>query len=174
MAVNLSVIQFNDPRITDKIKQICTETGMDPSLLELEITESIAITEPRHTIIRLNDLKNLGASIAIDDFGTEYSSLNRLKSLPVDRIKIDMQFVQSIEESEKDRAITEVIITLAKSLGLQVLAEGVETVTQLEFLVERECNDAQGYYYYKPMSPEGIEEIFEKCLQGIKHGPEDI
>ncbi len=102
----------------------------------------------------------MGLSISIDDFGTEYSSLSRLKSLPIDRIKIDMQFIQGIEGNEKDQAITKVIINLAKSLGLEVLAEGVETVPQLEFLNQKMCDEVQGYYYYKPMPAEEIEDLF--------------
>ncbi len=159
MAVNLSIIQFNNSRIVDNVKNILKETGLNPEYLELEITESIAMRETGHIISVLNKFKELGVSISIDDFGTEYSSLNRLKMLPVDRIKIDMQFVQGIEGSEKDQAITDIIINLGKSLGLEVLAEGVETEPQLEFLNRKMCDDVQGYFFYKPMPAKEIEEI---------------
>ena len=159
VSVNLSVVQLNDPRIVDRVKSVFRETGLKPQYLELEITENIAIKDISHTISTFNRLKDLGVSIAIDDFGTEYSSLSRLKNLPVDRIKIDMHFVQSIESSEKDRAITEVIINLAKSLGMEVLAEGVETAFQVEFLNQKQCHAAQGYYYYRPMPAAAIEGI---------------
>lgn len=159
MAVNLSAIQFINPKITNVIEGILNETGLDPKYIELEITESIAIKEASHVLDIFNKLKKIGVSIAIDDFGTEYSSLSRLKMLPLDRIKIDMQFVQGIEDNEKDKAITMVIITLAKSLGLNVLAEGVETELQLEFLRQKMCDAVQGYFYYKPMPAERLENI---------------
>lgn len=162
VAVNLSVIQLNNPFFVERLDQMLKETGLDPRYLELEITESIATREADHIIDTLNRLKKLGVTISIDDFGTEYSSLNRLKVLPIDRIKIDMQFVQGIENSEKDRAITKVVINLAQSLGLKVLAEGVETESQLNFLNQRMCDEVQGYYYYKPMPGEEIEKLFEE------------
>ncbi len=161
MAVNLSIIQFNNPHMVSSIDRILKETGLSPEYLELEITESIAIKETTDTVSILNNLKELGVTISIDDFGTEYSSLNRLKMLPIDRIKIDMQFVQGIESSEKDQAITKIIINLAKSLGLEVLAEGVETKPQLEFLNQKMCDDVQGYYFYKPMPSENIADLLK-------------
>lgn len=159
MAVNLSIVQFNNPRIVDIISNALNATGLDPKYLELEITESIAIGESSDTIDILNNLKHLGVTVSIDDFGTEYSSLNRLKILPIDRIKIDMQFIQALELSEKDQAITNIIINLAKSLGLKVIAEGVETKNQLEFLYEKSCDEVQGFFYYKPLPAMEIESI---------------
>lgn len=159
MAVNLSVVQFNNANFAESLDAILKETGLDPKYLELEITESVATKEADRIGNLLNRLKQLGISISIDDFGTEYSSLNRLKILPIDRIKIDMQFIQGIDKSEKDRAITKVVINLAKSLGMDVLAEGVETATQLDFLNQGFCDDVQGYYYYKPMPAEEIEHL---------------
>ena len=132
--------------------------------MELEITESTAIKESICIGEVLAKLKNIGVTIAIDDFGTEYSSLSRLKMLPIDRIKIDMQFTQGIETNEKDRAITMIIINLAKSLGLNVIAEGVETEGQLDFLEHKLCDDVQCYYYYKPMPAEEIEEILTNMI----------
>jgi diguanylate cyclase (GGDEF)-like protein len=159
MAVNLSINQFKNSHLVDNVDHILKETGLSPEYLELEITENIAINEANYITDILNRLKKLGVSISIDDFGTEYSSLSRLKMLPLDRIKIDMQFVQSIEGSEKDQAITKVIINLAKSLGLEVLAEGVETAPQSEFLNRKMCDEVQGYYYYKPMPAKEIEKL---------------
>lgn len=159
IAVNLSAVQIINPKTIDNIENIIKETRIDPKYIELEITESIAIKETDYVLNVLNKLKKLGVSIAIDDFGTEYSSLTRLKVLPADRIKIDMQFVQGIESNEKDKAIIMVIINLAHKLGLSVLAEGVETKAQLDFLVQEKCDTAQGYYYYKPMSAEKMEEV---------------
>lgn len=161
ISVNLSVIQFNDPRIVDKIGEVLAKNGLAPQHLEVEITENMVIRDLDYTIEVLQRLKKLGVSIAIDDFGTEYSALGRLKLLPLDRIKIDMQFIQGIDHSQKDRAITEVMINLGKSLGLEVLAEGVETPTQLDFLRKKRCDDVQGFYYYKPMPAAEIETLLQ-------------
>lgn len=162
MAVNLSVEQFRNPNLVTIISNILKNTGLEPKYLELEITESIAHEEPSYIIKVLNELRALGVTIAIDDFGTEYSSLSRLKELPVDRIKIAMQFIHGITESKsKDRAIAKIIIQLAKSLELNVIAEGVETRAQVEFLRKYLCDEIQGFYYYKPMPAEEIEKILE-------------
>ncbi len=170
IAVNLSVIQFGNPNFVSNMDKLLKESGLDPKYLELEITESVATKEGTHIVGALNKLKQLGVSISIDDFGTEYSSLNRLKALPIDRIKIDMQFIQGIERSEKDQAITKIIINLAKSLGLEVLAEGVETMPQLEFLNQKMCDDVQGFYYYKPMPADEIEKLFHSFQGASKAG----
>ena len=160
VGVNLSAVQFNDPLIVKKIESVLKDTGIEPKYLDLEITESVAVKENSNVIEILNRLKELGVYISIDDFGTEYSSLSRLKLLPIDRIKIDMQFIHGIEGNEKDQAITKIIINLAKSLNLEVIAEGVETKGQMEFLNQKMCEEAQGYYYYyKPMPAEELEEI---------------
>ena len=157
MAVNLSVIQFRNPKLAGIIEAILRDTGLSPQDLELEITESAAIDVTGYIVNTLTSLKQLGVSISIDDFGTEYSSLNRLKDFPIDRLKIDMQFIRGLESSEKNQAITMIIINLAKNLGLRVIAEGVETETQLQFLKAKDCDEVQGYYFYKPMPPEEID-----------------
>lgn len=157
-----------NPHIANQVKDIIEVTGLNPKYLELEITESIAVKEISYALDTLNSLKELGITIAIDDFGTEYSSLNRLKQLPIDRIKIDMQFIQGIENSEKDKAITMVIINLAKSLNLSVMAEGVETQKQMEFLNQKMCDDVQGYYYYKPMPADEFTEVLKDIVLQLK------
>lgn len=162
MAVNLSSVQFTDENIVEKIKRALVETELDPKYLEIEITESIAINETGSLVEILNKLQKIGVSIAIDDFGTEYSSLSRLKNLPIDRIKVDMEFIRGIGKNQKDEAITVIIINLAKSLGLNVLAEGVETAPQLDFLNKKMCDYVQGYYYYKPMPAKELEDLLEK------------
>jgi len=169
VAVNLSIVQFNDPNFVDKVGQIVEEAGLDPQYLELEVTESIATKEAIHVVDALDRLKQLGISISIDDFGTGYSSLNRLKSLPIDRIKIDMQFIQGIRGSEKDQAITKAIINLAKNLRLEVLAEGVEVAPHLDFLNQNMCDEVQGYYFYEPMPAEEIEKLFYGYKLGLKN-----
>lgn len=166
IAVNLSLEQFRNPKLVNMVADTLSKTELDPRYLELEITESIAVEEADYIINMLHELKELGVTIAIDDFGTEYSSLSRLKALPVDRIKIAMQFVHGITEtSSKDKAIATIIIQLAKSLELSVIAEGAETRTQVEFLNQQQCDEIQGFYYYKPMSAEDLERILtEKML----------
>lgn len=166
MSVNLSLEQFRNPFLIRMITKTINKTGLDPKYLELEITESIAVEEGDSVIETLHKLKELGISIAIDDFGTKYSSLSRLKALPMDRIKIAMEFIHGItEEKSRDKVIAEIIIKLAKSLGLKVIAEGVETEAQVKFLAEQGCDEIQGYYYYKPMPKEEVEKLLK---DGIK------
>lgn len=162
IAVNLSVVQLRNPGLVAQVERIIKKTGIDPSMVELEITESTTTKEPDYIIRILNDLKKLGVSISIDDFGTEYSSLHRLKMLPVDRLKMDIQFVHGIDKSPKDQAISLVIINLAKNLDLKLVAEGVENSTQLDFLKKRMCDEVQGFYYYKPMPAPEIEKILRE------------
>ena len=164
VAVNLSVIQLRNPRLKEIVRDTLEATGLEPKWLELEITESVAMRESDYIVGLLSRLKALGVTLSIDDFGTEYSSLSRLKTLPVDRIKMDMQYVRGIDESEKDQAITKVIINLAKSLGLKVIAEGVETESQMNFLYHRMCDEVQGYYYYKPMPAEEAEQVLREDM----------
>lgn len=164
MAVNVSVHQLRNPNFVALIGDILEETGLNPKFLELEITESSAVNEEHYIIDVLNDLKKLGVSISIDDFGTKYSSLTRLKVLPIDRIKMDMQFVHGIEESDKDKAITKIIINIAQNLGIKVIAEGVETKKQLEFLTRRMCDEVQGFYYYRPMPVKEAEAVLKAAV----------
>lgn len=167
MAVNISVKQLRAPGIVEQITKVLAESGLKPEYLELEVTEGSAINEANNIVQVLNDLKKLGLTVSIDDFGTEYSSLNRLKDLPIDRLKIDMHFVHGIEKDEKDRAITKIIINLAKSLGLEIIAEGVETEKQVKFLSRKMCNEFQGYYFYQPMPAEEIEKILREASSEI-------
>jgi diguanylate cyclase (GGDEF)-like protein len=162
MAVNLSLGQFRNKTLVRDLASILQETGLDPSCLELEITESIAINEPENINKTLNELKELGISISIDDFGTQYSSLSRLKNLPIDRIKIDMHFIHGISVDSKQEGIIKAIMQLAKTLDLKVTAEGVETEQQLAFLQEILCDEIQGFYYYKPMPAAELESILKR------------
>lgn len=168
VAVNISVNQLRNPLFVEQLRAILSQYAVDPQYLELEVTESVAIADPSYIVPVLNSLKQLGVQISIDDFGTQYSSLSRLKQLPVDRIKIDMQFVQGIDKNEKDKAISKIIINLAKSLGMRVVAEGVETREQLDFLSQRMCDEVQGHYFYKPMPAAE----FEQTLCAGLHVPE--
>lgn len=162
IAVNLSVNQFQNTQIVEMITKILKETELNPNDLELEITENIIMKETEYIIESLKKLKQLGVKVAIDDFGTEYSSLNYIKQLPVDKIKIAMSFIWGININDKDEAIINVIIVLAKNLGLKVIAEGVETREQLDFLRDQMCDEVQGYYYYKPMPAKQIEALMSR------------
>lgn len=162
MAINISATQFRNPLIIIQMKKLLKETDLKPKYLELELTENIAINKSSYIVSVLNRLKKLGVYISIDDFGTEYSSLSRLKLLPIDQIKIDKQFIDGIAENEKDQAIVNTIIRLAKNLGLNVIAEGAETEEQIRFLKENLCDTVQGFYYYKPMSAVEMEKVLQK------------
>ncbi len=165
MAVNISVQQLESRSFVQQVADILGQTGLAPEYLELEVTESVTNSGAVDMVELLTSLKALGVSISIDDFGTEYSSLERLKLLPIDRIKIDMQFVQGIEKSDKDKAIAQVIINLAKNLNMRVIAEGVETAEQLAFLNGKLCDEVQGFYYFKPMPAQAVEAIFRDTSQ---------
>ena len=175
IAVNLSIVQFQNPEIVNEIQGILAEADLPPQYLELEITESIAMRDTSFIIKVLSAFKKIGVYLSIDDFGTEFSSLKCLKLLPIDRIKIPMPFIQGINRDEKDEAITKAIIVLAKNMGMDIIAEGVETVQQQAFLSQQQCDVMQGYYYYKPMPEKEIEKILwqqvdddsdEKCCAG--------
>ncbi|MDD3308110.1 MAG: EAL domain-containing protein, partial [Acetobacterium sp.] len=151
IAINISATQFRNPLLISQIKKLLKDTGLKPRYLELELTENIAINKASYIVGLLNALKKLGVFISIDDFGTEYSSLSRLKLLSIDQLKIDKQFIDGIVENEKDQAIVNTIILLAKNLGLSVIAEGAETEEQVNYLKENRCDTVQGFYYYQPM-----------------------
>jgi len=151
MAVNLSVRQFADDHLLTDIAAVLQNTGMASHLLELEITESMVIHHPEQAIQLLTAIKNMGVRLAIDDFGTGYSSLGQLKNFPIDTLKVDRSFIRDIETNLGDKAITEAIIAMAKTLTLTVVAEGVETLEQASFLREHACDEMQGYYFSKPI-----------------------
>lgn len=162
IAINISIVQFRNPNFIDLVQKLLEQTEIEADSLELEITESVALSEANYVGKMLEKLKALGVSISIDDFGSQYSTLSRLKDLPIDKLKIDMQFVKGLDSNEKDQAICKIIVTLAKSLSLRVIAEGVEKVSQLEFLRNIACDEVQGYYYYKPMPAEEAEKLLRK------------
>ncbi len=161
VAVNVSVLQIRSHGFVRRVGQILEEQQLEPQYLELEVTESAAVREFQYIIEKLENLKKLGVSVAIDDFGTEYSSLSRLSEMPIDRVKLDMQFVHGIGKNDKGNAVVKGIIRFAHTLGLEVTAEGVETEQQLEFLAECESDEIQGFYFYKPLPPEQLEQILK-------------
>lgn len=162
IAVNVSIEQFRDFRLVDTVDRVLKETGFNAKYLEMEITESIAVEGEEHVIKMLHQLKELGILISIDDFGMEYSSLGRLKTLPIDQLKIDMRFVQNLSKgNSKDEAIVRTIIQLAKNLELNVIVEGIETEEQFRFFEKENCDEIQGYYFYRPMPSSELEKILK-------------
>jgi diguanylate cyclase (GGDEF)-like protein len=161
ICVNISTIQLMDENFTNRVKSILERTEMDPQYLEMEITESISIDESKTTQEALTVLKEMGITITIDDFGTGYSSFNYLKNISMNKIKIDKIFTDGIGVSDNDESIIKAIISLAKKLDCEIIAEGVETKEQLEFLKNEDCFEIQGYYYHKPLSSKSIESLLK-------------
>ncbi len=159
MAVNLSLRQLTDAGLIEDIRTALEEPGMAPNLLELEITESMVMHDPKRMIKVLSKIKDLGVRLAIDDFGTGYSSLSQLKHFPIDTLKVDRSFIRNIPENTEDKAITEAIIAMGKTLRLTVVAEGVETQEQMDFLQEHSCDEMQGFYFSKPVEPEQFADL---------------
>jgi EAL domain-containing protein (putative c-di-GMP-specific phosphodiesterase class I) len=157
VAVNLSACQFRQSMLRQQVRRILDETGVAPEWLELELTESVIMDDIQTSSTILRELKNMGVGISMDDFGTGYSSLSLLKRLPLDTLKIDRSFVRDITTDADDAAIVDAVISLAHSLRLRVIAEGVETIEQLEFLNSRGCDEVQGYLYSRPLPVTGIE-----------------
>lgn len=153
MAVNISAVQFRQKNFTEMVSQVLADTGLAPQFLELEITESIIMSDSEKVIEILGELKRIGVMLSIDDFGTGYSSLSYLKRFPIDKIKIDQSFVRDISSDSDDAAIVEAILAIAGKLGMKAIAEGVETEEQLHFLQLRECDEVQGYYFSPPVEP---------------------
>jgi diguanylate cyclase (GGDEF)-like protein/PAS domain S-box-containing protein len=165
VAVNLSARQFAQDDLHATILQVLEETGLPPELLELEITESVTMDNPEHAAALLRKLKALGIHLAIDDFGTGYSSLSYLKRFPIDNVKIDRSFIKDIPHDEDDVAITQAVIAMAHSLGLKVIAEGVESEEHLTFLRHHGCEEAQGYLFGAPMSAEDFTALVTRTPQ---------
>ena len=157
MAVNLSAIQFRHAELPQFVTQCLNDSRVPPELFELELTESAAMANPQAAIATLDELHKRGIRLAIDDFGTGYSSLSYLKRFKVYKIKIDQSFVRDITDDPDDKAIVGAIINMARSLGIQTIAEGVETEAQLDYLREQGCNEVQGYLFSKPMTADTFE-----------------
>jgi EAL domain-containing protein (putative c-di-GMP-specific phosphodiesterase class I) len=157
MAVNVSSRLFARRELYEHVARVLHDTGLDPAFLELEVTESAVMDDPDMALEQLHRLRELGLRLAIDDFGTGYSSLLRLKRLPVQKLKIDQGFVTGLPGDEDDAAIVRVVIALAKSMGMQVHAEGIEQVEQARFLLDQQCDMGQGYWFGRPMPAQDID-----------------
>lgn len=152
IAVNVSAVQFRQEGFCDLIRSVLMETGLAPSFLELELTESLLLSNADVMVSVLHELRDMGVGLAIDDFGTGYSSLSYLKRLRVNKLKIDRTFIRDVATDPEDAAITKAIICMARSLNLRVIAEGVESEEQLAFLREQQCDEVQGYYFSTPIT----------------------
>ncbi len=161
VAVNLSAVQFHHANLSKLVSSIIDDVKLPPWFFEIELTESAAAQNPLHAIETMNELSDKGIRLSIDDFGTGYSSLSYLKRFKVYKLKIDQSFIHDINIDPEDREIVKTIIALGKSLGLKTIAEGVETKEQLEFLKENGCDEAQGFYFSKPLNVDDIEALLK-------------
>ncbi|MEG2441285.1 MAG: EAL domain-containing protein [Acetivibrio sp.] len=168
IAVNLSSKQFRDQNLKKKLCTVLNETGINPKNLELEITENIALDNMEFSVKTIEELKETGIRFALDDFGTGYSAMNYLKLLPVNNLKIDKSFLDTLIDDESDRAIVTAMITLAKALHIEVIAEGVESGGQETFLKGAACNRVQGFLYSEAIPGEGAENLLEFMKNGGK------
>jgi len=164
IAVNLSARQFHQKGLLSTIEALLEEYGLEPSLVGIEITESGIMGNLLDSISVLSGMKKLGMTVYVDDFGTGYSSLNYLKRLPIDVLKIDKSFIDGILDDGNDAAITRAILGIGRSLGLRVVAEGVENAEQLSFLRENGCDEIQGYLLSRPLPPDRLEKFGETTI----------
>lgn len=156
IAVNISALEFRQADFVEQVRGILNETGVAPSHIELELTESIVMHNVGAVLATLNDLKRMGTLLAIDDFGTGFSSLNYLRRFPIDRLKIDQSFVQGIDHIPANESIVRAITSLAHNLSMEVVAEGAESAAELAILKACRCNEVQGYWFVKPMPADGV------------------
>jgi diguanylate cyclase (GGDEF)-like protein/PAS domain S-box-containing protein len=172
-SINVSARQFREESFIDDVKTCIEVSGCDPSLLEIEITESMVMHDPEHVVQLLHELKKLGIQISLDDFGTGHSSLAWLRKFPIDTIKIDRSFVSFLTTSQDDQAICKAVLALANSLDLKTVAEGVETSEQADLLQTLGCDKLQGFHFYKPMPQEQISSCLLDQVRGVVVVPED-
>ena len=159
LAMNLALKQLKKDDFIDILNDLIKETKCKAEWLELEVAEGQIMTSLEEAIKTLQQISDMGIELAVDDFGTGYSSLTYLKRLPINKLKIDQAFIGDLPGDEEDAAITKVVIALAHSLNLKVIAEGVETKEQRDFLIENKCESIQGYFYYKPVPGDEITKI---------------
>ncbi|MBQ3427951.1 MAG: EAL domain-containing protein [Clostridia bacterium] len=162
VSVNISRNDVFDTTLIDRLKELVEENGLDFSHIKLEITESAYTENTKQLVDVIEGLRNLGFEIEMDDFGSGYSSLNMLSSMPIDVLKMDMKFIRNIETNETDRRLVQMVLDIAKYLKVPVVAEGVETENQLEILRQADCDLVQGYYFSRPLPPEGFEELIKR------------
>jgi EAL domain-containing protein (putative c-di-GMP-specific phosphodiesterase class I) len=169
IAVNLSARQFAEPNLVREIARVLDETGLSAACLEVEITESLVMGDVESAIRTMRELKQMGVQLSIDDFGTGYSSLSYLRRFPVDVLKIDRSFVRDIAIDEDDAALVAAIIELARGLRMRVIAEGVETEAQLDYLRRRGCDEVQGHVYAQAASGADVERLLRTGRHMLPH-----
>jgi EAL domain-containing protein (putative c-di-GMP-specific phosphodiesterase class I) len=163
-------VQFRQEGFRELIGQVLHETGLEPQYLELELTESLLLSNADVMFEVLKDLKDMGLKLVIDDFGTGYSSLSYLRQFPVTKLKIDRSFIRQVAVNPDDAAITSAILSMAKVLNLKVIAEGVENKAQLMFLIEHQCDEVQGYYFSRPLNVQDVESLLRNLRIPLKVG----
>jgi EAL domain-containing protein (putative c-di-GMP-specific phosphodiesterase class I) len=172
MSVNVSAHQLMSPDYAAGVAAVLARTDTDPKLVTLEMTESVFVQDGERALVVLSELKHLGVSLALDDFGTGYSSLNYLKRFPIDIVKIDRGFVADMEYDGASQAIVFAVIELAHTLGMTVVAEGVETIAQHTQLSSLDCDSCQGYYFARPMSAAALDQLMRpRIVGGTVHLP---
>ncbi len=164
MAINLSAFEFHQRDVAAEIASILAQTGLAPRYLEIELTETVLMQHSEQVLRTLQSIKSLGVGLAIDDFGTGYSSLSYLKRLPLDILKIDQSFIRGLPDDPNDAAIARAIIALGRSMQLTIIAEGVETPAQQEFLAAEGCEQIQGYIVSLPLPPNAFAESFLRIV----------
>jgi EAL domain-containing protein (putative c-di-GMP-specific phosphodiesterase class I) len=170
MAVNISAMEFRQDSFVDDVFGLLREMGLDPRSLELELTEGILMKRAESAASVLQSLRVHGVRIAVDDFGTGYSSLSYLRKFPIDAIKIDQSFVRQITMTPDDTTIVSAIISMGQSMKLRVIAEGVETQKELEFLQAQQCDEAQGYYFSRPVPAQQFAKLLETGIpEAVPH-----
>jgi EAL domain-containing protein (putative c-di-GMP-specific phosphodiesterase class I) len=170
IAVNVSAMQFRNAHFLEEMFAVLEETGLDPKYLELELTESALMKNAGFTASILQILRERGIQVAVDDFGTGYSSLGYLQKFPLDALKIDQSFIRQISTAPYETAIVSAIIRMGQSLNLRVIAEGVETQEEMAFLQNQQCNEAQGYYFSRPVPPQEFSQLLKlPALQECEH-----
>lgn len=169
ISINVSARQFHQPNFVEQVFDTLKFSGANPKLLRLELTESIVLEKINDVITRMHQIRALGVTFSLDDFGTGFSSLSYLKRLPLNEVKIDQSFVRDITSDPSDAAIVCAIIAMNKSLGIQVIAEGVETEAQLRFLLENGCTNFQGYLFGKPVAIEEWSDLYRCAVKGSSY-----
>jgi len=159
VSVNVSVRQFQQLNLVEEVANVLRDTRLDPGCLELEITESVLMDDGAGAMKTMLELKQLGVTLAIDDFGTGYSSLSYLRQYPIDVLKVDKSFIEAIETEDEARALVHAIISLARTLSLATVAEGIERPEQIKQLLALQCDTGQGFFFAKSMSAEGISKL---------------
>jgi EAL domain-containing protein (putative c-di-GMP-specific phosphodiesterase class I) len=168
VTVNISARQFSDARLVTDIQEALQETGIDPSCLQLEMTETVTATDPRLTVTVLSHLKHMGIGIVLDDFGTGVTSLRGLREFPLDVLKIDRSLVREMQTDRSAADIVELIISVAHKMGLKVIAEGIEAGSQIERLMELGCEFGQGYYFSQPMESKAARQFMRQQIAATR------